>query len=169
MKEMYAISLDDDIPLEKQDINNVKIICYLLFDEIKDLNPDVVIYDELYIDRAGNKAEIAENELLDDYYEDGNCYYHFLSEEDNNDYRKYNPFIINDNVFGFTVNDGIVNDKIICQIINDIQKLLKTNYHFSLKSYYYHTNDERYNIIEDIRKNQNETNLKKKMLSLMHM
>lgn len=152
MKKIYTIKIDDELPLTYEIKNNIKVICYLLYDSIKDIEEELnqkILYDGVCIDKKGKTTKVIPNELLDNY--NGKEYnYKFISEVDKLDYRLYEPFIISDKSFGITVYDNMINDASIALLIDGAQKLAKTNYKYEINVYYYEEDEERLKTISTI-------------------
>ena len=134
MKRIYTFALDDEIPLSDDVKSNIKLIAYLLYEELHDLdygsNMPILVYN---------------NELLfNDLYEKKNDYgyvYRFKSECFEYDKRMFNPMMINDYTFGITVNDGALNDEKILMLLNKVMKILRIKYNFILDSEVYFSKD----------------------------
>ena len=127
MEKIYTISLDGDIPLSDNLLNEIKLLCFLVYDSIKNLEydnidpilcNDGVIYNELIDSRVGNQYD-----------------YHFTY----NDFEsgKYEPFMIDNTSFGFTINGDMLTDDKLLEIIGDCKKILRINYNFKVYKYKY--------------------------------
>lgn len=142
MEKIYTISLDDDVPLSEKVLNEIKVLCYLVYDSIKNLEYDNVT------PILCNK-DVIYNELHDSYT-DGNYNYHFTY----NDFEsgKYEPFMIDNTSFGFTINDEMLTDDKLIEIINDCKKILRINYHFKIYKYKYEDDKKHKNRLIAIKK-----------------
>lgn len=163
MKKIYTITLDDEIPLSDNIISDVKEIAYCLFEEIDKYDRPILVIDD-------KKNNLIKNELLESF--NGTKYnYRFQSENSKIEKYLYEPFLINDKSFGFTVYDGSITDEEVLSFLNTIQTMLNFNYKFNIDSVYY--DDEiingrlsAYNFLmygsPDVNKNNQSTNIKKK-------
>ena len=99
MKTIYTISVDEDVPQSIDLIEHMKVLCYFIYDELRNMKYDshesIICTDNLI-----------PNQLLESYV-DNKYYYRFKY----NDYSKgiYDPFMITDLSFGFTVNSDMIN------------------------------------------------------------
>ena len=127
MKKIYTISLDDEIPLSDELLNEIKMLCFLVYDSIK-----ILEYDE--IEPILNYDGIIYNELLESY---SNGCFHYRFTYDNYESGKYEPFMIDNKSFGFTVNDSKLDDEELVKILDENKKMLNMKYNFKVNAYVY--------------------------------
>ena len=127
MKKIYVISLDDEIPLSTKIEDEIKVLCYLVYDEIqgyeygdnrKILCHDGIIYNELFERNTGND------------------YVHWF-KYNNVESGTYEPFMINSRSFAFTINEGTISDEEINNIIHNVRRFAKIDYNFNISSVTY--------------------------------
>ena len=141
MKRVYTFTLDDDIPLSENIGSNIREIAYWLYTEI--INFDWPI---LWAIENKNSGLIV-NELLDINYK-GIYTYKFTSDDANTDYRKYEPFMISNTSFGFTVIDGSISEEEILKILNRILYMTGFKYKFNINSIVYEKEIDRFKAID---------------------
>lgn len=127
MKKIYVVSLDDGIPLSDKLKDEIKVLAYLVYDEINGYECDDgsrILY------RDG----IIYNELLE---KNINGVYVHRFEYNDIESGIYEPFMINDRSFAFTVNDGTINDDEINNIIYRVRLFSKITYKFNINSFAY--------------------------------
>ena len=138
MKKIYTFALDDEIPLSDDVKSNIKLIAYVLYEELHDMDYESSMPILVYNDKL----------IVNDLYEKKNSYgyvYNFKSEQINYDKRLFNPMMINDYTFGITVNDGTIYEEKLLELLNKIMIMLKVEYNFVINSELYFSeniNDE---------------------------
>ncbi len=127
MKKIYMLTLDDEVPLLGDTGNNVREIAYLLYQEL--------IAAGYVLDSDTDRITI--NQLNEIFR--GNGYtYRFLSEESPKDYRDYEPFIVDGKSFGFTVEDGSLDEDTLLAMLCYVLGLAQfAEYRFRVKSAVY--------------------------------
>ena len=142
MSKIYTIKLEDEVPLSLEYRNNIRTICYLLYDEINRLETEdrEILY---------RNDHVIYNELLEDHNVTGYTY-QFVAEKHHDKPFHYEPFMLNDYTFGFSVYDDAITDYEICTLLNAIQLLIKTNYRFIVDSYYFETDHNRSKLISSM-------------------
>ncbi|MBR7042124.1 MAG: hypothetical protein IKI04_01340 [Bacilli bacterium] len=145
MRDIYAVTLDDDVPLSEDTAGNIKEIAYLLFDEFTRYDKDLLSFE------ADN---LIYNYLLEYYsYDKGKYVFRMLSDKNANDYRIFDPVILNDTAFGITTFPNSVTEAEILSHINRICHTLNLDYHFSItKTTYKKGLKERKDAIDKIKK-----------------
>ena len=128
MKKIYTITLDDDIPLSESISSDIKQIAYFLFEEIDKYDRQILVVDD--------NRNLIRNELLESY-NNGRYNFRFESEHTNIDNYRYEPFLINDRSFGFTVYDGSITEEEILSLLNNVLIFFGLNYKFNIDSIYY--------------------------------
>ena len=140
MKTIYSFTLDsDEYPSTRRNIyNDLRLLAYMLYNEIYnyygdeecplDVNP-LIEYNDL--------KEVREIFSL----------YKFDSDNYDDGYTYYEPFIVGNKTFCFTVIDNNFDDRIINECLEYMMNLLKLNYKITINKYMYEArdiNDERY-------------------------
>ena len=119
MKRIYAFTLEsDDVPSEKFGFN-LRLIAYLMYDyvynyvgensAVLNINKNIV-YNRI--------LEVSRNE----FYLESDFYY--------NKYINYEPFIIGDKTFAFTVFDGEISEEVLCKLLQQVLRLVGVNYRY---------------------------------------
>ena len=164
VKKIYTVSLDDDIPLSDKVLNEIKMLCFLIYDEFK------IVYfggdKEILCDEEG----LIYNELLE-AYSDHEFHYRFKY----NDYSsgKYEPFMIDDTSFGFTVNSESITVEEVSKMIDHYKKILDIDYKFTLSSYEYLDNSKKdrlitlKKILSDINSKKQKEDVKDKYIKIL--
>lgn len=145
MRKIYTITLEDDIPPSIVDLGKIKAIAYLLYCEISNIDKPILCANE------STKDRLIKNELKEKII--GNKYkYSFISDKDNDNNYKYEPFMIKNNSFGFTVFDNSITDSEIAILLDNVFKLLGYKYNYQIDYTYYDENkkNDRYQIIHSI-------------------
>ena len=159
MKEIYVISLDDDVPLRSSTYGDIRQIAYLLYDNLDCRNGHILCID--------NDNTLIRNELYEVYSSTNDTYtYRFASDRSNIDYRKYEPFMINNNSFGITVyEDSITKDELYLMLMQAISFLdfKKCGYKFNITSIKFNNSNDRFKAIDDFIK-KDIKNTKSKVL-----
>lgn len=128
MKKIYTITLDDDVPLSEDTISNIKEIAYFLFEEIDKYDRKILVVDDNH--------NLIRNELLESFV-NGKYNFRFESEHTNIDNYRYEPFLIDNRSFGFTVYDGSIDDNEIFLLLRNVLSFFGFNYKFNIDSLYY--------------------------------
>lgn len=128
MKKIYTISLDDDIPLSNITASDVKEIAYCLFEEIDKYDRKILVVDD--------DKTLFRNQLYETYV-NGEYRYRFESENSSISNYRYEPFLINDRSFGFTVYDEAISENEILAILNGVLAFLSLRYSFNINGIYY--------------------------------
>lgn len=132
MKRIYTFTLDDDVPLSNNVGSDIREIAYWLFTELSRYEKPVLCIED--------DKKLYENELYD--IDLGNKYiYKFTSDNSKIDYRLFEPFMISDTSFGFTVYDGSITDDEILEVLNHVLKIIHLNYKFTMYSKSYDDSD----------------------------
>ena len=133
MKKIYAFTLDnDDYPSEKYR-HDLRLIAYMLYDSI--YNYDGENFTALIINKNIKYNDIHEG------YRDGE--YYLDSDEFDNGYIYYEPFLIGERSFALTINDDIMSEDVVCSLLNYTLNLLGFGYKFSVKTIcYFSKNNE---------------------------
>ena len=145
MKEIYVISLDDDVPLPSTTYSDIRQVAYLLYDELDRYDKHILCIDD--------DDTLIRNDLYEIYSTISNTYtYRFDSDKSNINYKKYEPFIINDRSFGFTVYENSVTKEEIYLMLNRAISFLKinSNYKFNISSIKYSNPDDRFKAIDSL-------------------
>ena len=136
MKKIYTVTLDDDVPLSYDIASDVREIAFWLFEEINKFDRKILYFLE---DENISKDGIYRNHLLDSTItKDGKYTYKFTSDNSMIDYRMFEPFMLSDTSFGFTVYDGSISDSEISIILNQVLKFLKFDYKFNIDGSVYY-------------------------------
>ena len=129
MKKIYTITLDDEIPLSESVSSDIREIAYFLFEEIAKYDREILAVED-------KKENLIKNELLESFV-NSRYNYRFESEHSNIENYRYEPFLINDRSFGFTVYDGTISEEEIMHLLKTTLAFLKLNYTFNIDSVYY--------------------------------
>lgn len=133
MNKIYTITLDDEVPLSEKVISDIKQVVYILFDKIDSFDRKILVFDD-------EKSNLKRNQLLE-IKNNGEYIYFFESEHSLTDNYRYEPFIINNRSFGFTVYDGSIEDEEVRELLNYSLNFLKLNYKFNIDSSLYYDDD----------------------------
>lgn len=153
MREIYVISLDDEIPLTDNVGSNIREIAYLLFDEFNKYDREILSLDNDYL---------INNELYESYSSTSDKYiYRFTSDKSSIDYRMYEPFIIDDTSFGFTTYKDSTTEEEVRYILSSVSNTLNFNYNFNISKKIYNNNNinNRLDAIDSLTNNKH--NIKK--------
>ena len=127
MKKIYVVSLDDEIPLSPKIEDEMKVLCYLVYDEIQGYeysdNSKILCHDDVFY-----------NELLEKNV-DGEYIHRF--RYDDIESGMYEPFMINGRSFAFTVNDGAIDEAEINNIIHNVRYFAHVGYNVNISSVTY--------------------------------
>lgn len=108
MKRIYVVSLDDEVPLTPKVRNNIKILCSIVYDEIRGIEYDT----GMKILHSGNNIKYNE---LREREEKGNYIQHFINNTPETG--EYEPFMVSDRAFAFTINNDLISVKDLEDII----------------------------------------------------
>ena len=128
MKKIYTISLDDEVPLSDKVIDDIKVICYLVYDDIK-------IFDDKYGKPVTLVSGVSYNELYEKKTLDGTYAHRFKYNDPV--LGNYEPFMIGNNSFAFTVEDGCLDDSDVMAVVEEAKRMLGVDYHFKLDTVTY--------------------------------
>ena len=163
MKRIYTITLeDDDVPLSHNISSDIREIAYWLHEELDKFDEPILCVDS---DQEKNSDGLIKNELYDISTKEGYIY-KFDSDFKKVDYRLFEPFILTDKTFGFTVYENSISGGEISIILDSILKLLRMNYKYTLKSVVYDDKSikNRFNAIDKlIEKPETNNNVKRRV------
>ena len=160
MKKIYSLTLDDDVPLSENTGSDIRAVAFWLFDELANFDKQIICFDG---EKETNDQGLIRNELFDIKCQD-KYMYRFTSDCSKIDSRMFEPFILSDRAFAFTVNEGTITDGEIVVILEKILGLLKLNYKFNIDSIFYDDKNikNRYAAIEKLLNSKNEVQVKTK-------
>ena len=164
MKKIYSFTLDDEVPLSDGVESNIKAVAFWLFDSLANLDRQIVCFDD---DKEINDQGLIKNDLYD--IKINNRYvYTFASEGSNIDNRMYEPFVLNNKSFAFTVNENSIDDGEIAIMLENVLRFLKLNYKFNIDSITYDESNikNRYEAIDKLFKIKREEPKAKKRVKL---
>ena len=161
MKRIYVVSIDDEVPLSDKLADGIKVLAFLLYDEIRGYEYEdcqILCHDDIIY-----------NELLEKK-ENDNKYIHRFTHNDVES-GMYEPFMINDRSFAFTVIDGTISDAEIKGIIDRLRLFSKVNCSLNIHSVTYE-DDKKKNrllaikkiLLDSEKKNKKEGKVKIKSL-----
>lgn len=162
MKRIYTITLDDDdIPLSHNIGSDIREIAYWIYEELSKFDEQILCID---IDQDKSKDGLLKNELYDIPSKEGYIY-KFDSDLKDIDNRIFEPFVLDDKTFGFTIYDGRLTDGEISIILDGILKLLKMNYKYTIDSVVYDDKSmkNRFNAIDKLMNKKDVNNSKKRV------
>jgi len=165
MKKIYTVTLeDDDIPLQHNISSDIREIAYWVYAELGKFDKQILCIDN---DRELNANGLIKNELYDIATKEGYIY-KFDSDLKNVDSRLFEPFILGAKTFGFTVYEDSISDSELCIIIDNILKLLRMNYKYSVSSILYDDKNikNRFKAIDRIMNTENSNSDVKKRVKL---
>ncbi len=141
MKKIYVVSLDDEVPLSDKMKDEIKVLAYLVYDEIQGYeyadNCQILCHDDIIY-----------NELLE---KEVNGEYVHRFKYDNVESGMYEPFMIGDRSFAFTVNDGTLDGNEIISIIYKVRMFSKITSNIEINSVIYE-DDKKKNRLMAIKK-----------------
>jgi len=151
MKTIYAFTLEGEDYHSNRFRYNLRLIAFLLYDKI------YKYYDDRVALIMNNNIKC--NNIHMGY---GNSQYYLDYNECNEKFFNYEPFLIGDRSFALTIDDQIMNEKIICSLMDEtiyqILLISKVNYSYSFKKNGY------------LSKNKNdESNRKRAILELRNI
>lgn len=133
MKKIYIVSVDDDVPLSVVELNKIKLTCDYLYDEIIGLG-----YDKFKHILCTDG--VVPNRLLENV-NDGSFRFQYNDITSG----KYDPFMIDDTSFGFTVNDGVVTDEEVEELLRSASFSAGFRRKFNISSVTYEDDHDRHN------------------------
>ncbi len=122
---IYKVSLKGNYEDNRLVYDNMKLMAYLVYDALMDYEYES---DKDILFKDG----VTTNELYDGFSNHINKY-EFEHEESTSG--EYEPFMISNTSFGFTVNDGSINKEQIVFFVNEIKKLIQVDYEFSVEEF----------------------------------
>ena len=144
MREIYAIAIDDDVPLPSEVGSDLRVIAYLVYDELNRFETHTLCADD---------DNLLNNYLLETYSQYERKYiYKFISDKSNEDYRMYEPIVINNTCFGLTVYKNSITEEDLRRILARVQQTLNLHYEFKIISEEYKDNkiSSRFKAIENL-------------------
>lgn len=158
MKKIYIVSLDDDVPLSDETLNKIKVLCYLVYDSIKELECDE------YSKTLDIESNIIYNELLETKKGDS---YIYEFKYNNCEFGKYEPFMVNNTSFAFTVNSDKLSENELADIIEKSQKFAMFHFNFKIDSITYEYDKKGKNRLMALKMlNSNYNNTSKKQVKI---
>ena len=151
MKTIYAFTLEGEDYHSNRFRYNLRLIAFLLYDKI------YKYYDDRVALIMNNNIKC--NNIHMGY---GNSQYYLDYNECNEKFFNYEPFLIGDRSFALTIDDQIMNEKIICSLMDEtiyqILLISKVSYSYSFKKNGYLSKDK-----------NDESNRKKAILELRNI
>ena len=146
---IYNISINKDLVNNPEIRDKIKLLAYLVYSEILD-------YEEESNKRVLYKENIVFNELYDGFRDRINKF-----EFEHEDYYTgyYEPFMIDDNTFGFTIYDNAISDKELLLLVNEVKNIIQLDCDINLEKIVVANSKERSNIINSF---YYKNNVKKK-------
>lgn len=125
--------LRNDIEMSPIIRDKIKLMAYLIYSELIDyeneMNKNVLFKDNIVFNELDVKNRQYEFEHID--YKTGN----------------YEPFMIDDNGFGFTIYDGSISNEDLNIIIDEVKKMIQLNFEFDIYGVKVLDSDERKTVI----------------------
>ena len=140
MRTIYTFSLGDEVSQSMELLNKFKAFGYLLYDEL-------MTYEMEEENQILCHDDIVYNELLESQH-DGKYYYRF--KYDNYASGMYEPFMIDDISFGFTVNSSESSDEKVMEAFKQIKRITNFNYDIDVNSFEYIPDEENNNRLETL-------------------
>ena len=134
-KKIYTFTMDDEDYPSREFKDNIKVIASLVYDELKCLdyeNPKPILV---------HGKKICDNILYETNVFNGDCRYTFISEKYGKENYLYEPLLLDDKTFGVTVYDENITMHEMTTIIDNVLKLLRLNYQFSIDEFSYISKD----------------------------
>lgn len=149
---IYNISIDKDLVINPEIRDKIKLLAYLVYSELLD-------YEEENNKSVLYKDNIVFNELYDGFRDRINKY-----EFEHEDYYTgyYEPFMINDNSFGFTIYENVISDKELMLLINDVKNIIQLDCSIYLEKIVVNNSKERSSIINGFYSKNNGRKLERK-------
>ena len=166
MKKIYTITLDDDVPLSDDTYySNVREIAFWLYEELGKFDHQILCIDN---DKEMNADGLRKNELYDVPYNGGYVYRFDSDNVKGIDNRLFEPFVLDNKTFGFTVYDGSISDSELAIILDGVLKILQLNHHYSINSVLYDDTNikNRFKAIEAISQEEKPQNNVKKLVKV---
>lgn len=143
MKRIYVVSLDDEVPLSPDLLDSIKVLAYLVYDEIMGMEynsgKSILVHDN-----------IRYNELLE-RKESSNRYTHRFCNN-TPETGTYEPFMTSDTSFAFTVNDGTLSEDDIENIIRIVRVYVEKYKKMTINSVTYEADAKNKNRLLAIKK-----------------
>lgn len=139
MKKIYAFTLEgDDYPSSKFD-SNLRLFAHMLYEAVYN-------YDDVDNNPLNINCNIIYNNI---HYMYGGSNYCFDSDINKtaNKFVNYEPFIVGDKTFCFTIKEDLLSKEVIIELVDYINRLLKFNYVVTINEFDYiakNKEDERY-------------------------
>ena len=134
MKKIYAITLDGEEYLSGRFRDNIRLISAVVYEQIYHYNDEYSI--PLNINRC-----IVHNDLCYARTFGSGCYndshYRLSSDEYDDGYINYEPFIVGNRTFGLTIVDDSLDMAIVESIVKYALNLLRLNYKFKIEVFPY--------------------------------
>ena len=125
MKTVYAFTLEGEDYHSSKFRYNLRLIAFLLYDKI------FKYYDDKYMALVIN-SKIKDNKI---HIGHSNNEYYLDYNECNEKYFNYEPFLIGNNSFALTIDDQIMDEQIICRLMDEtiyeISLISKVNYSYT--------------------------------------
>lgn len=140
MKRIYTITLDGDDPLYgnfKNDIRMIAMMVYLEIDDSYSYGTYSPLDKSKYLKR--NKLRLLPYDL--DFNVFNKCAYSLESDLSNNKKLKYEPFIVNQRTFAFTIVDDDFDEDKLRKIVMQVLGNLKLGYRIRIESFPYEAKD----------------------------
>lgn len=144
---IYRFYLRNDIEMSPIIRDKIKLMAYLIYSELidyeKEINKDVLFKNNIVFNELDVKNGQYEFEHID--YETGN----------------YEPFMIDDDGFGFTIYDGSISNEDLNIIIDEVKKMIQLNFEFDIYGVKVSDSDERKTVINSFYSDTKELQRKK--------
>lgn len=128
MKKIYTFTVEGEDQSSDVFRSNLRLLAYLLYESLYKYDEEP--YRPLIINK-----NIVYNGIHDENIFDRG--YYFDSDIHNMKMIDYEPFIIGNNVFGFTVNDELISEEEIKELVDYVLRLTKLSYRISVNSFGY--------------------------------
>ncbi len=128
MNKIYMVSLNDEVPLSTIIEKKMKILCYLVYDEIRGIEYEQ--YTKILL-----LDKIIYNELLEKKEIDNDYTYRFEHEDVTDG--KFEPFMIDKTSFAFTIMDDKLSENELKEIIERKKVEAGLHYNFTIDSVTY--------------------------------
>ena len=148
MKRIFMVSLeDDDVPLSHNITNDIREIAYCVHEDLSKFDERILCIDD---GKRTSQDGLRKNELYEKPTINGYVYRFDSDLTSSIDSRLFEPFILSDRAFGFTVYENSISGSEIQVIIDNVLKLLRMNYKYTLNSMVYDDNNikNRFNAID---------------------
>lgn len=170
MKKIYTLTLDDDVPLSSRVIDDIKVICFLVYEDMNSFE-----------DKKGHPVLLTNGISTNTLYETrlADEYTHHFKYNDITE-ANYEPFMIGDDSFAFTVSDGTITDETVLRSLEDAKRMINVEYNFKLETLTYEEDKHNKNRLVAIKKlcNMHKAKKEKKngltktlkpIISMMHL